>query len=469
MPITTTEQEPPVPIPDWVYLDIDETRDLLEETAPTCDCCSDRRIVRSVSAPDIVIPESARQLAQPLTDFTWLRLNGVRHSRTSYREGDILVRADWCYDESYCSNACFNISFDALDEHYDYLCEGCYENRSEADNDASSCDDDDEPSSRYVQSYSYRPRTMFFDFDANYGTIVRVNQSGIVSKEGALGVHSPASIHGIQLVQKPFCGFELEMSDEAGRLRFSDAAEYLNTYTSEYAYMKHDGSVGNGFELVTHPHSLLAYQNRTAMWSALDHLRGKGWRSWSSSSSCGLHIHINNASFVDVGHAMRFLKFVYENKSPLVAFAGRDSSYARFNFNEFVQREVHTGWNDDGSSKFEIQNLSHVVKKSQTNQGRYLAVNAQNEHTYELRFFRGSMRPATVLACLEFTFALHEYTQGLNSHDCLVKRALSWRAFLAFVRNKSGEENFAYRNLLTRLTQARRNPDTGFLGLSDES
>ena len=466
MPITTTEQEQPVPIPDWVYLDENQTRDLLEELAPVCDCCSERRIVRSAASPDFVVPDDDR-VQQPLEDYSWFRLNGVRNSRTAYRDGDIMVRADWLYYDSYCSNACFNIGFDALDEHYDYLCESCYNDRSEADNDASSYDDD-EPSSRYVQSYSYRPRTMFYEFDENTG-VFRAGHSTILSKEGALGVHSPASIHGMQLVQRPFCGFELEMSDEAGRLRFSEAAEYLNTYTSEYAYMKQDGSVGNGFELVTHPHSLLAYQNRTAMWSAIDHLRNKGWRSWSSSSSCGLHIHINNASFVDVGHAMRFLKFIYDNKSPLVAFAGRDSSYARFNFDEFVQREVHTGWNDDGSSRFEMQNLSHVVKKSQTNQGRYLAVNAQNEHTYELRFFRGSMRPATVLACLEFTFALHEYTQGLNSHDCLVKRALGWRSFLAFIRNKSGEENFPYRNLLTRLTQARRNPDTGFLGLSDES
>jgi hypothetical protein len=91
------------------------------------------------------------------------------------------------------------------------------------------------------------------------------------------------------------------------------------------------------------------------MWSALDYLRNNGWRSWSSSSSCGLHIHINNASFVDVGHAMRFLKFIYMNKNPLIAFAGRDSSYARFNFDEFVQREVQSGWNDDGSRSLRLR------------------------------------------------------------------------------------------------------------------
>ena len=461
MPITTTESEVPQPIPDWVYWDEDETRAALED-APLCECCSENRIVRSVSVPDFLnFAEGVRQPDEPLDDFNWVRITGVRHSRR-YRDGDILLRTDWLSGEDYCANGMFSINFTALDEHYDYMCEGCYEHRSEAESEAQ----DNERSSEYVHSYSYRPRVKFFDSIQGQGVsqIYALNTA-----DGNNGKYSPASPSSSVPIQIPVCGIELEMSDEAEDLEYCDAARYLHRAVDDFAYMKEDGSVGNGFELVTHPHTLRAYQERTEMWSALDHLRNNGWRSWSSSSSCGLHIHINNASFVDVGHAMRFLKFIYMNKNPLVAFAGRDSSYARFNFDEFVQREVHAGWNADGSMKFETQNLSHIVKKSQTNQGRYLAVNAQNAYTYELRFFRGSMRPATVLACLEFTFALHEYTQGLNSHDCLVKRALTWRAFLAFIRNKSGEENFAYRNLLTRLTQSRRNPDTGFLGLSDES
>jgi hypothetical protein len=461
MPITTTESEVPQPIPDWVYWDEDETREQLVD-APLCECCSENRIVRHVSVPDVNLTESVRQVVEPLSNFSWVRINDVGRTRPHFREGDILLRQDWLDGEDYCSNGHFSRHFTALDESYDYMCDGCYDHRCEAESDAQ----DDERYSEYVHSYSYRLRLQFFDYVQGQG-VVRIHS--LNTAEGNTGKYSPASPSSSVPIQIPVCGIELEMSDEAEDLEYGDAARYLHRAVQDFACLKEDGSVGNGFELVTQPHTLRAYQERTEMWSALDYLRNNGWRSWSSSSSCGLHIHINNASFVDVGHAMRFLKFIYMNKNPLVAFAGRDSSYARFNFDEFVQREVQSGWNDDGSMKFETQNLSHLVKKSQTNQGRYLAVNAQNAHTYELRFFRGSMRPATVLACLEFTFALHEYTQGLNSHDCLVKRALSWRAFLAFIRNKSGEENFAYRNLLTRLTQSRRNPDTGFLGLSDES
>lgn len=465
MPITTTGTEVPPPIPEWVYWDEEHTREQLDE-APACDCCGERRIVRWTVQPTFIFPVGVAEPHEPMEDFQWVRITGVRNSRNAYRDGDILLRREWLYDDNFCSNGSFNVAFNNIDESYDYMCEGCYEDRSEADHESESVDEDNE-SSEYVHSYSYRPRTMFFDMSASNG----VERSySLNTVDGDKGKRSPASQYGNSPIQKPFCGFELEMSNEGSSLGYGAAAQYLAERTNSYAYMKEDGSVSNGFELVTHPHTLDAYQNRLDMWSALDYLRGHRWRSWSSSSSCGLHVHINNSSFVDVGHAMRFLKFIYSNKSPLVAFAGRDSSYSRFNFDEFVTRQIHAGWNEDGSMKFETQNLSHVVKKSQVNQGRYLAVNAINEHTYELRFFRGSMRPTTVLACLEFTFALHEYTQTLTSHDCVAKRALTWRAFLAFVRNRSGkQEDFPYRNLLTRLKMANRNPETGFLGLSDES
>ena len=462
MPNEITEPVVPPEIPEWFTWDEQRVNEVVEEQQ-LCNYCDSTYVFRYVSTGSHLL----EHLGEAFTEREWVRTNNLGTSRNTYRSGDILVPIDLLDGIDYCTSPHFDMRYSNIGESYDVLCDSCQDNRNEAESEARYSDDDDEPESPYVHSYTHRPRVIFFEkLDAS-NEVVRSHN--ILNELGHAGKCSPASSNGSYGIQKPFCGFELEMSDEDGRMPFREAAEYLNDACGQFAYMKHDGSVSNGFELVTHPHTLSAYQQRMPMWNAIDLLRSRGWRSWSSSSSCGLHIHINNASFVDVGHAMRFLKFIYSNKSPLVAFAGRDSSYARFDFEQFVTREIHAGWHDDGSMKFETQNLSHVVKKQQVNQGRYLAVNAQNDNTYELRFFRGSMRPKTVLACLEFTYALHEYTQGLTSHDCVAKRALTWRSFLAFVRNKSGSEDFAYRNLLTRLTQARRNPDTGFLGLSDES
>ena len=450
MPESTDTQQVP-PIPDWVSWDEDQSTEYVTDVANRCDYCGEIYFVRAMT-PSRLPAFIAND--ETLSAEIWVTPTLGRHPS----DDEPLVRwshlSRYTFQEDY-SRDC---SYDALDEHYDYLCSGCEENRSEANYEAEESNNED--SSEYVHDYSYRPRTAFF-FKSDVG--VDYMRAPNLSEAGRRGVLSPASYDGATPVQEPYFGFELEMTRNDSSMSVNDAAQYLYNKTDQFAYMKWDGSVERGFELVTHPHTLEAYNHRTQLWDALDFLRSRGWRSWNSTSSCGLHIHINNASFSSVGHAMRFLMFVYKNPEPLVRFAGRDSSYARFNFDQFVQREVHVGWNEDGSAKFAVGTVADVVKKKQANDSRYLAVNCQNTHTYELRFFRGNMNPNAVRACLEFVAALHEYTENLTSHDCLVNRALTWRPFLAFVRRKSGEENFRYRRLHERLTMSTRNGDSGFI------
>lgn len=443
-------------IPPWWYnLTREETVEHFDEAidngdVPHCNCCDNTYLLRTASAPDFlttpVSPEDRHWVrydfnSASLSEAVLLRSEHLRYSSYDWT-------ADWRRD----------VSYSAIDEYYDYVCSACHDSLSEREYEAQN---EDEDSSEYVHDYGHRPRTTFYDA---FNESVGASRYASLSLIGQRGVMSPASYDGATPVQKPYFGFELEMTRNHSDMTVDDAARYMYGKTNdEFAYMKWDGSVERGFELVTHPHTLEAYNNRHELWSAIEHLRQQGWRSWNSTSSCGLHIHINNASFSSVGHAMRFLMFVYKNREPLVRFAGRDSHYARFAFDQFVQREVHVGYNDDGSAKYVVGTVADVVKKKQTNDSRYLAVNCQNTHTYELRFFRGNMNTNAVRACLEFVAALHEYTENLTSHDCLVNRALTWRPFLAFVRRKSGEENFRYRRLYDRLTLSRRNGDNGFI------
>jgi len=346
------------------------------------------------------------------------------------------------------------------DSSYDYLCSACHESLEQENSYDSEYEDGSEVEG--VHDYGYRPAPTFFSYTENVG--VTGSRRPSLSALGQTGVRSPASLYGEVFVQQPYFGFELEMTRE-GRSSWSlqDAANRIVESCGAFSYLKWDGSVDNGFELVTHPHTLEAHTNRTELWTVLDALRRNGWRSWNSHSSCGLHIHINNASFASYGHAMRFLLFIYKNREPLIRFAGRDSHFARFDLDQFVQREYVDGWNDDGSPIMKVGTVGDVVKKKQVNDNRYLAVNCRNTNTYELRFFRGNLNPKAVLACLEFVACLHEYTQNLTSHDCLVNRALTWRPFLAFVRRGSASAGFRYRNLYERLTMARRNGDNGFI------
>jgi hypothetical protein len=406
MPTEITEEEIPPALPEWATWDDTTLSDWVSENVQLCNCCDDVHLFRNASTPSWAEMDSGRWVRPILSD--------------SYADDDVRIRERWLRDQifSYTTDYVADISYDNLGESYDWICYECHNDRSSSNSDA---DEDDEDSIDEVHDYGYRPRPVFYSWIAE-----QIGQSR----------HPQLAPAGVSGVVEPF------------------------------AYMKWDGSVGGGFELVTHPHTLEAYQNRTVLWDALNHLRHHGWRSWGSSSSCGLHIHINNASFVNVGHGMRFLKFIFDNREPLIRFAGRDSSYSRFDYNQFVQRQVHTGWDDNGNAIMQQQSVADVVKRKQVNDHRYLAVNVQNENTYELRFFKGNMNPKVVLACLEFVHALHSYTETLTSHDCLVNRALGWRPFLAYIRRESMASNFKYRNLYDRLTQSRRNGDYGFLNAS---
>jgi hypothetical protein len=77
---------------------------------------------------------------------------------------------------------------------------------------------------------------------------------------------------------------------------------------------------------------------------------------------------------------------------------------------------------------------------------RYSAVNTQNEHTIELRFFRGTMKASGVLSALDLAQAMVEYTRELRLDDVKLG-ALSWEWFADYVVSNNG----LYPDLYSRL------------------
>ena len=94
-----------------------------------------------------------------------------------------------------------------------------------------------------------------------------------------------------------FFGVELEI-DGAGEYG-SNARKLLKIANDgeERIYCKHDGSLDDGFEIVTHPMSL-DYHLHQMPWAPLCHAAVEmGYRS-HQSGSCGLHIHVSRTPSV---------------------------------------------------------------------------------------------------------------------------------------------------------------------------
>lgn len=280
----------------------------------------------------------------------------------------------------------------------DHICQPCYESREEDRNQY------DDEQSEYIHDHDYKPMPLFH------------NDNGKCSREPAL----------VNTFPKPYVGLEIEI-ESTRSASLSEYAEMVADNCAGLVYNKSDGSISHGFEMVTHPMTLGYAQNHLdGLWESFARLRRAGFRAWQTST-CGLHIHISRNSFLDDKHQQKFLYFIYgPAKADIKKFAGRDSTWSKFDKDAFCASRY-----EDYSK--DLPSLMEVVKGRRKDGSpvphqaseRYLAVNRNNRHTLELRFFRPSLRPDTVLACIEFTYCLWAYTEQVTSHQALRQNALT--------------------------------------------
>jgi hypothetical protein len=237
-----------------------------------------------------------------------------------------------------------------------------------------------------------------------------------------------------------YMGFELEMSfgDNPDRDDYRTAvSDVLELEQADVCYLKQDGSIsGWGYELVTHPHTLTAYEQATDLWNYIEACRKRGARSWDTDS-CGLHVHVSRTAFKSGAHTHRFLSLIYRNPREMMKLAGRKNSrFARFD-------DVYT--NDEwGIPQFNLRDKVHGVGRTE----RYSAVNTNNDYTLELRFFRGNMKREGIMTALELCHASVEYTRNMSVSDVKLGM-LKWEWFADWVATNNG----IYPNLYLRMSK----------------
>ena len=97
---------------------------------------------------------------------------------------------------------------------------------------------------------------------------------------------------------KRYFGVELEV-DEGGK--DNDNAATLKSIANvheENIYIKSDGSLEDGFEIVSHPMTLEYHAEEMNWKELLREAVSMGYRS-HQTSTCGLHVHVNRNAFGD--------------------------------------------------------------------------------------------------------------------------------------------------------------------------
>ena len=233
-------------------------------------------------------------------------------------------------------------------------------------------------------------------------------------------------------------GMELEMECDEDHDKDEEAGHLLDNIGKykgyQYALCEEDGSLNDGFEMVTsytgldvHKHQLQFFKNSFAGMSS------------HNTKTCGLHVHICKSNMSTL-HGAKMVFFINDanNQSLIKAIARRDStSYAQIK--------------DKKSDKSWLKDIVKYTKDKKNqlrglNSDRYEALNFANERTIEFRLFKGSLKYETIMACLEFTYATWHFckdasidqltTEHFIQHICKPENKADTRFLRVYLKNK---------------------------------
>ena len=221
-----------------------------------------------------------------------------------------------------------------------------------------------------------------------------------------------------------YMGVELEID---GGGEDNNNAIRIKDIMGEVVYIKHDGSLKDGLEIVTHP-ATLEYHRHNMKWKqVLKEVRNMGYKS-HDAGTCGLHVHMSRRAFgsceteIDL-NTMKLLYLFEKFWNQFVKFSRRTEEQ----LNRWAARYGLTA---------PLNSLLNTAKGA----GRYHAVNLQPTYTIELRLFRGTLKYNTLIATLEFCQYLYD-TVMRNDIETLQK--MMWSDFVGAIP-KEYEELLTY-------------------------
>ena len=310
---------------------------------------------------------------------------GRRIWRDNAEGDDRLTLCQHCYDECYtncedCGRLIHTDNEAIYDDENDYpYCRECYEKLT----------------NQAIKSYNYKPEPIF------YGD------------------------------SKFYFGVELEI-DKGGE-EHDNAREILSVANKkdERLYAKHDGSIYNGFELISHPLSLEYHRSEMPWQEIMETALELGYKS-HLTDTCGLHVHINRDAFGETHEERdaaigRVVYFVEKHWSELVKFSRRKEA----NLNRWAARYAT------------ISNTSKetYAKAKGKCMGRYVAVNLLNCETIEFRIFRGTLRYKTFIATLQLVAHICDLAAIMFDEDF---EKMSWSDFVLTINENEMPELIEY-------------------------
>lgn len=211
-------------------------------------------------------------------------------------------------------------------------------------------------------------------------------------------------------------GIELEMQEGH---RDATIEAVMKLLGPEWVYFKADSTLGrSGIEMVTHPISptlLLSPEGKQTIATLTAEAMAAGMRS-HDPGSCGLHIHVSrdffgNGRVVQTMAEYKLARLFERFYTPLMIFARRRAREAR----QWARLPVTVKGQNWLDSARQSESATHTT--------RYAAVNVTNDATVEIRLYRGTLNPKTLVATLQWTDGMCRWVKGCRPSEI---EAINW-------------------------------------------
>lgn len=209
-----------------------------------------------------------------------------------------------------------------------------------------------------------------------------------------------------------FLGLEMEFH----RCGESDErANHIIADLNKIVYAKHDGSLHNGMEFVTHPCTPKFHMQNIdygAFFSRVQSLNGQ------SGANSGLHIHVNRDFFKTNEAIAKVVRFAENNFNTLMQFSGRT--------------DEDSNW--CAKYGYTVKELTRIYEIAQESGQKYRAVNLLPNHTIEFRMFRSTQDVSRIHAYIQFVDVITDLA-NMNS-----VKYIGWSNIARVAKNKKYTE-----------------------------
>ena len=309
----------------------------------------------------------------------------------------------------------------------EYYCESCFgDHQSEFSTRIADCNDADNGAA--IHNYGYKPRADIRK---------RANER---DTELTFGIEDE--------VDSP----DYRMSEKA-----IPTAEAIKALTDR-VYMKRDGSLSTGFEIVSHPGTLAHHMYEMPWRGICSKALKAGFRS-HDAGTCGLHIHVGRAGLGDdEGEINRTIRKVIVLVNRYWTELARFTRRSVDRLNQWGPRNRIDGYTPD---MVITDRWASRIPVANSHSNRYQAINCENEATIEFRIFRGTLKRDTIIASLQLCWNICNYAKA---HDWADIQTGTWLDVARYRRWNELDAYLTVRGLAPAVQPAQNSNHTPNFG-----